>query len=167
MAYRNKTYVAFDGDTDMRAYGLMKAWKQNDYTDFNFHDAHDIKQARDTSTEETIKRSLRERMNNSKVFVLLVGQSTRYLYRYVRWEIELALSMNLPIVVVNLNQQRSHDNYLCPPILRDALAIHISYSPKIMQFALEAWETWHYEHQRNGRTGPFHYNADIYRSVGL
>ncbi len=167
MAYRNKTYVAFDGDTDMRAYGLMKAWKQNDYTDFNFHDAHDIKQARDTSTEETIKRSLRERMNNSKVFVLLVGQSTRYLYRYVRWEIELALSMNLPIVVVNLSQQRSHDNYLCPPILRDALAIHISYSPKIMQFALEAWETWHYEHQRNGRTGPFHYNADIYRSVGL
>lgn len=167
MAYRNKTYVAFDGDTDMRAYGLMKAWKQNDYTDFNFHDAHDIKQARDTSAEETIKRSLRERMNNSKVFVLLVGQSTRYLYRYVRWEIELALSMNLPIIVVNLNQQRSHDNYLCPPILRDALAIHISYSPKIMQFALEAWETWHYEHQRNGRTGPFHYNADIYRSVGL
>ncbi|MCA9323862.1 TIR domain-containing protein [Candidatus Saccharibacteria bacterium] len=167
MAYRNKTYVAFDGDTDMRAYGLMKAWKQNDYTDFNFHDAHNIKQARDTSTEETIKRSLRERMNNSKVFVLLVGQSTRYLYRYVRWEIELALSMNLPIIVVNLNQQRSHDNYLCPPILRDALAIHISYSPKIMQFALEAWETWHYEHQRNGRTGPFHYNADIYRSVGL
>ncbi len=167
MAYRNKTYVAFDGDTDMRSYGLMKAWKQNDYTDFNFHDAHDIKQARDTSSEETIKRSLRERMDNSKVFVLLVGQSTRYLYRYVRWEIELALSMNLPIIVVNLNQQRSHDNYLCPPILRDALAVHISYSPKIMQFALEAWETWHYEHQRNGKTGPFHYNADIYRSVGL
>jgi len=167
MAYRNKTYVAFDGDTDMRSYGLMKAWKQNDYTDFNFHDAHDIKQARDTSSEETIKRSLRERMDNSKVFVLLVGQSTRYLYRYVRWEIELALSMNLPIIVVNLNQQRSHDNYLCPPILRDALAVHISYSPKIMQFALEAWETWHYEHQRTGKTGPFYYNADIYRSVGL
>ena len=167
MAYRNKTYVAFDGDTDMRSYGLMKAWKQNDYTDFNFHDAHDIKQARDTSTEETIKRSLRERMNNSKVFVLLVGQSTRHLYRYVRWEIDLALSMNLPIIVVNLNQQRSHDDFLCPPILRNALAIHITYSPKIMQFALEAWETWHYEHQRNGKTGPFHYNDDIYRSVGL
>lgn len=167
MAYRNKTYVAFDGDTDMRSYGLMKAWKQNDNTDFNFHDAHDIKQARDTSTEETIKRSLRERMNNSKVFVLLVGQNTRHLYRYVRWEIDLALSMNLPIIVVNLNQQRSHDNFLCPPLLRNALAVHISYSPKIMQFALEAWETWHYEHQRNGKTGPFHYNVDIYRSVGL
>jgi nicotinic acid mononucleotide adenylyltransferase len=167
MAYRNKTYVAFDGDTDMRAYGLMKAWKQNDHTDFNFHDAHAIKQARDSSTEETIKRSLRERMNNSKIFVLLVGQNTRYLYKYVRWEIELALSMNIPIVVVNLNQQPSHDNNLCPPILRDKLAMHISYSPKILQFTLENWETWHYVHQRNGKTGPYYYEADVYRSVGL
>ena len=42
MAYRNKTYVAFDGDNDMRYYQLMKAWKQKDSTSFNFHDAHDI-----------------------------------------------------------------------------------------------------------------------------
>lgn len=167
MAYRNKTYVAFDGDTDIRSYWLMKAWKQNDNTDFNFHDAHAIKQARDSSTEETIKRSLRERMNNSKVFVLLVGQNTKNLYRFVRWEIELALSMNLPIIVVNLNQMRSHDNQLCPPILRDKLAMHISFSPKIMQFALEAWATWHYEHQRNGKTGAFYYNNAIYQELGL
>ena len=48
MAYRNKTYVAFDGDNDMRYYQLMKAWNQNDSTSFNFHDAHDINSARDT-----------------------------------------------------------------------------------------------------------------------
>lgn len=167
MAYRNKTYVAFDGDNDIRSYSMMKAWKQNDNTDFNFHDAHSLRQARDTSTEDSIKRSLRERMNNSKVFILLVGQNTKNLYRFVRWEIDLALSMNLPIIVVNLNQRRSHDNFLCPPILRNALAVHISYSPKIMQFALEAWETWHYEYQRNGKTGPFYYNDDIYRRAGL
>jgi hypothetical protein len=33
MAYRNKTYVAFDGDSDIRYYRLMKAWKQNDNTE--------------------------------------------------------------------------------------------------------------------------------------
>ena len=164
MAYRNKTYVAFDGDTDIRSYWLMKAWKQNDNTDFNFHDAHDLKQARDSSTEETIKQSLRIRMNNSK---MLVGKNTKYLYRFVRWEIDLALSMNLPIVVVNLNQKRSHDTVLCPPILRDSLAIHISFSPKIMQLALEAWGTWHYYHQRNGKTGPFYYDNGVYRDLGL
>lgn len=167
MAYRNKTYVAFDGDSDMHAYNMMKAWRQNDNTNFNFYDAHGLKQARDTSTEESIKRSLRDRMNSSKVFVLLVGRNTKNLYRFVRWEIELALSMNLPIIVVNLNQQRSHDNMLCPPILRDELAVHVSYSPKILQFALEVWTIWHYEHQRNGKSGPFHYNQQIYQGLGL
>lgn len=73
MAYRNKTYVAFDGDNDMRYYQLMKAWKQSDNTAFNFYDAHDINSARDSSQEESIKRQLRERMANSKVFVLLIG----------------------------------------------------------------------------------------------
>ena len=28
MAYRNKTYVCFDGDKDMHYYRLMCAWKQ-------------------------------------------------------------------------------------------------------------------------------------------
>ncbi len=167
MAYRNKTYIAFDGDQDIWSYHFMRGWKQNDNSEFNFYDAHMLKQARDTSSEESIKRSLRERMNNSKVFVLLVGQNTRYLYRFVRWEIELALKLNLPIIVVNLNQARGHDDEHCPPILRDKLAMHVSYSPKILQLALEAWTTWHYEHQRNGRTGPFHYREEIYRGLGL
>ena len=29
LAYRNKTYVCFDGDTDMSYYRLMQAWHQN------------------------------------------------------------------------------------------------------------------------------------------
>ena len=49
MAYRNKVFISFDGDNDIHYYRLMRAWKQNDYTDFNFFDAHDINTARDTS----------------------------------------------------------------------------------------------------------------------
>jgi hypothetical protein len=52
MAYRNKTYVTFDGDSDIRYYNLMKAWRQNDNTDFNFYDAHDLNTALDTSSIE-------------------------------------------------------------------------------------------------------------------
>lgn len=98
MAYKNKTYVAFDGDNDIRYYNLMKAWKQNDNSNFNFFDAHDINNALDSSTEETIKKRLRERMANSKVFVLLVGESTRYLYKFVRWEIEQAIKENFQLL---------------------------------------------------------------------
>lgn len=65
MPYRNKVFVSFDGDTDIHYYRLMRAWKQSDHTDFNFYDAHDLTQARDTSSDETIKRSLSSRISGS------------------------------------------------------------------------------------------------------
>lgn len=167
MAYRNKTYVAFDGDSDIRYYHLMKAWRQRDSSLFNFHDAHDINNALDTSTEETIKRRLRERMMNSKVFVLLVGEKTRFLYRFVRWEIELAIKKDLPIIVVNLNNKRSIDTTLCPAIARDTLAIHVPFSPKIVQYALENWSTSHYTYKREGQSGPYSYKDSVYKNLGM
>ena len=98
MAYRNKTYVAFDGDNDIHYYRLMKAWRQTDSSTFNFYDAHDINTARDSSQEESIKRQLRIRMSNTKVFVLLIGNNTRFLRKFVKWEIETAIRLNLPII---------------------------------------------------------------------
>jgi hypothetical protein len=49
MAYRNKTYIAFDGDEDIRYYRLMTAWKAHDGFSMNFQDAHDLNTARDSS----------------------------------------------------------------------------------------------------------------------
>ena len=103
MPYRNKTFVSFDGDNDMPYYRLMCAWKQNDNIPFNFYNAHDLNYARDSSHEESIKVQLRIRMQNSKEFILLIGEKTRYLYKFVRWEIEQALARELPIIAVNLN----------------------------------------------------------------
>jgi hypothetical protein len=167
MAYRNKTYVAFDGDTDMWAYRYMRGWKQNDKSDFDFNDAHEIRQARDSSTEESIKRSLRERINSSRVFVLLVGEHTKNLYRFVRWEIEQAINLGLPIIVVNLNDKRTHDDALCPPILDNKLAVHISYNAKIMQHALEHWPIDHVTRAKNGEGSPCYYETRIYTQLGL
>ena len=167
MAYRNNTYVAFDGDNDMWAYRYMKGWKQNDNSTFDFYDAHELSQARDTSTEDSIKRSLRSRLSSSKVFVILVGDSTKNLYKFVRWEIEQAISLNLPIIVVNLNKKRCHDDLLCPPILDKHLAVHISYGARIMQHALENWSSEYYKLQKEGVTGPRLYNNSIYTGYGL
>jgi len=167
MAYRNKTYVAFDGDNDMWAYRFMNGWKQNDNTTFNFYNAHDLSQARDTSTEESIKRSLRLRLSNSKVFVILVGESTKNLYKFVRWEIEQAIGMDLPIIVVNLNKKRMHDDALCPPILDRHLAVHISYNARILQHALENWPAEYHQLRRQGSNGPRFYNNSVYTKFGL
>lgn len=167
MAYRNKTYVAFDADNDIRYYRLMQAWKQSDNTTFDFYDAHDLNNLRSWSSEETIKSKLKERLNNTKVFVLLIGEQTRFHYKFVRWEIEQAINLNLPIVCVNLNGMRSLDVNNCPPILRDKLAIHISFNSKIIEKALENWQYWHYEHQKAGKTGDFYYTNEYYTRIGL
>src|SRR6266849_4005785 len=117
MAYRNKTYVAFDGDDDEGdrwAYRLMTAWCENEHIDFDFYNAHDINSARDTSDVESIKAQLRVRMANAKQMVLLVGENTKGLRKFVPWEIELARKKDIPIIVANLNGKRGYDTDLCP-----------------------------------------------------
>ena len=167
MTYRNKTYVCFDGDTDMHYYRLMCAWKQNNGMDFNFSNAHDLNSSKDTSSEDTIKRKLRERLVNSKIMVVLVGEKTRYLYKFVRWEMEQALSLNIPIIAVNLNGRRSMDIDRCPSVISKALVIYISFNASIMQYTLENWPNKHYQLKKELKYGPFYYKNEMYSRLGL
>ena len=167
MAYRNKVFISFDGDNDIHYYRLMRAWKQNDRTDFNFFDAHDINTARDTSFETTIKRRLQERLANAKVFVSLIGTDTRYLYKFVRWELEQGIRLGLPMIGVNLNGMRSQDLDRCPPVIRNELAAYVSFQPAILQYALENWPSEFQRLRTGGISGPRYYTDDVYRRLGL
>jgi len=167
MAYRNKTYVCFDGDEDMHYYLLMKAWKQHEGIEFNFFNAHDLNSARDTSLTESIRKQLRERLINSKVLVVLIGAKTKNLYRFVRWEMEQAIDLRLPIIAVNLNKKRILDEERCPPIIRNELVMHISFNPAIMQYALEHWPSEHIAHIRQGEKCPYYYEKTVYQQLGL
>ncbi|MGC1393025.1 MAG: TIR domain-containing protein [Coleofasciculaceae cyanobacterium] len=167
MGYRNKTYVSFDADTDMHYYRLMQAWKEYKHIDFNFYNVHDINSNPKLTSEATIKRQLRERFDNTKGFVLLVGEKTKNLYKYVRWEIEEAIERNLPIIVVNLNKKREPDENLCPPIIRDGLAIHVSFNAAIVKYALDDWEDSHYEKRQKNDHQAYYYEAVVYKKLGL
>ena len=167
MPYRNKVYVCFDGDNDIRYYWLMLAWKQNDNTSFSFFDAHDLNSALDTSLEETIKRKLRERLRNAKTFVVLIGESTQYLYKFVRWEMEQALGLDLPIIGVNLNGLRFQDTERCPPIIRKELSVHISFNARILEHALETWPAKHHSLRLQVESGPYYYKSSVYDELGL
>ena len=167
MAYRNKTYVCFDSDNDMHYYRLMCAWKQREGIEFSFYNAHDLNIARDTSQEQSIKRQLRDRLVNSKIFVVLIGERTRYLQKFVRWEMEQCLRLGLPIIAVNLNGHRQQDPERCPPTIRKELAIHVSFNAGILQSALENWPANHAKYRTQGNTGPFYYNSEVYRGLGL
>ena len=145
----------------------MTAWKQNDNTNFNFYNAHEVNNIWQYSTEDTIKRNLRDRLKESKIFVLLIGEKTKYLYKYVRWEIEQAIKLDLPIIVVNLNGLRYQDEDKCPAIIRDELAIHISFNSRILQKALEEWRQDHVNLRSENKKGPYYFKSDVYQHLGL
>ena len=167
MSYRNKTYVIFDGDGDMWAYAFMLGWKSRDHIEFDFHDAHDINTITDRANEETVKRKLRERFKDTKQVIVLVGPNTKNLYRFVRWEIDVALDLNLPIIVVNLNGGRACDQDLCPPILRGEMAVHVAFRMKIIQYAMDNFPAEHGKLLAQSAGGDRVYPDSVYKQLGI
>jgi hypothetical protein len=163
MSYRNKTYVIFDGD-DIKNYHLVLAWKSNQNIDFNFHDAHESRGIRTDSEEDSVKRGLRERFKNASQAIVLVGEHTRYLYKYVRWEIDVAQSLDLPIIVANLNGARRYEEVSCPPILRQKNAVFVSFSPKIIRYALDSFPTF-YQTLVKSKDDDYHYPDKVYNDL--
>lgn len=74
---KNKTYIAGDFDHDKDAINQIYAWKNSGRYSLDFHDAHELTQARDSSNNCSIKSSLKSRLDESKNFVLVVGTHTK------------------------------------------------------------------------------------------
>ena len=166
MGYRNKTYVVFDGKNDIGYYRLMTAWKNNKHIDFDFYDAHDLNTITNRASETTTKQKLRVRMANAKQVVVLVGEHTKNKHRFVRWEQELAMEKGLPIIAVNLNRKRAYDPNLCPPILRGAFVVHVSFNAAIIRYALDHFPI-QYAKEGQSHAGDLFYGADVYSNLGL
>lgn len=161
------TYVIFDGDKDRYAYAFMRGWKVNDRVEFDFRDAHDIGAMTGRAQDEAyVKSELRKRMVASKQVLVLVGESTKNLRKFVGWEIDLAVSLGLPIIVVNLNDKRSMDSDRCPVPLRTGYVVHVAYKRAIIKHALGNFPSEFASRDRN-LTGARIYNDEVYQRVGL
>lgn len=163
MAYRNKTYVIFDGDEDMWAYAYMKGWKANRNIDFNFYDAHDIMKMPRATDEVYVKSRLMERLDNTKQAIVICGEKTKNLYRFVRWEIDTCLRKQIPIVVANLNGLRYLDESRCPPILKGKGVVHVAFGARIIRHALDNFVDG-YKEYKSGTD--WRYPDEVYRSLG-
>jgi hypothetical protein len=166
MGHSDATYVIFDGDKDYWAYARMKGWKSLENINFDFKDAHDLKAIRDYSQVDTVRRTLRERFNSAGQVVVLIGEETKSHHRFVRWEMEVSLDLDLPIIAVNLNGTRGIDNDLCPPIIRQKYVVHIPFKMKIIKHALDNFPV-QYHNRGNARNGPLDYPDSVYKSFGL
>jgi hypothetical protein len=167
MACRNKTYVIFDADNDIWAYGRMKGWNALSTVPFDLADAHNLgPELTDRASEATVKRALRQRFSNAKNVVVLIGLKTRNLYRYVRWELDVALQLDLPIIAVNLNGRRTIDYGLCPPVIRDEYVVHVPFKLAIIKYAL-AHFPGQYAQRGFGARGPLYYPDKVYQDLDL
>ena len=97
---------------------------------------------------------------------MLIGANTRYLTKFVKWELEVALRLGLPIIGVNLNRARQMDDR-CPPTIRDQLVVYISFNHNIIEHAMDHWPAEFQRLNSAGTTGNRFYNDDVYRRLGL
>ena len=166
MSYRNTTYIIFDGDKDRWAYARMKGWKALENIDFDFRDAHDLRDIRDWFLPDTVRRTLRQRFSTAGQVIVLIGEETKTHHRFVRWEIDTALGLDLPIIAVNLNNMRQMDPDLCPPILRNEYVVHVSFKLKIIKYALDSFPGQYHRRDRSEK-GPLAYPDSLYRTLGV
>jgi hypothetical protein len=169
MSYRNKTYVAFASE-DIHCYRLMEAWRDNEHIDFNFHDAHDLAVALDTSQPETIRKRLRERLNNTKQIVLLASSTCKSkaakTSSFIYYEVETIVKLDLPVVVANLDGNRKADYSCIPQVFLDAdyYTMSVSFQPAIIKYALNNYAP---NYSVSGKTGPYWYKDSVYQQLGL
>ncbi|MGY4174965.1 hypothetical protein ACVIHH_000256 [Bradyrhizobium sp. USDA 4518] len=181
MAYRNGTYIAFHAGgmtdptaSDIKYYRMLKAWHEHDDIEFEFINSHDkVAAVRDSSKRETLRRSLVERLNNSKNMVLIIGTTTRFDTDWVPFEIGYAVdSCKIPIIVTYVGYDwitgPAELRDLWPPALASRIgngtvrAIHIPFKQRAIDDAIRQF------HHNNMPTNSLnYYTADAHRSFGI
>ena len=84
----------------------------------------------------------------------------------MRWEIETAQGLDLPIIAVNLNQKHKYDAVLCPALLRDEYVVHVAFRARIIKYALDQFPN-EYHRRSTDAEGNRHYDNDVYKSLGI
>jgi hypothetical protein len=181
MAYRSGTYIAFHAGgtddptaSDIKYYRMLKAWHEHDDIEFQFVNSHEkVAAVRDSSTKETLRRSLRERLNNSRNMVLIIGPTTCFDTDWVPFEIAYAVDeCGIPIIatypgynVITVPMQLSP---LWPSALSQRIAngtvraIHIPFKQRAIDDAIGQ-----FDHNNPPATALNYYTPEAHRSFGI
>ena len=181
MAYRNGTYVAFHAEgtsdpteTDMKYYRLLTAWHKNDGIDFDMINSHEKTSAvRDTSKRQTLIARLKERLNNSKNMVLIIGETTRLDNDWVPFEIQYAVdSCEIPIIATypgcDIILEPNKLQPLWPLALKNriekksARVIHVPFKKEPLKAAISK-----FSHDNLPKGGRSFWTEEVYRDWGL
>jgi len=135
MTYRTRTYIAADWTGDFDAVKILYDWNDNNHLTLSFTNAHDLTQSSDTSLPCSIKKSLKSRMDASKIFVLIVGEHTNSLTKgscsfcesYNSWNYHCAREYSI--------DYRSYIKYECDKALEASIRIVVLYKDTVVNKA--------------------------------
>jgi hypothetical protein len=158
MAYRNGTYVAFNGmgttdptKSDMKYYGLLQLWDKSHHHDLTFSDSHDkTYSVQDSSHIDTLKARLLSRLKDSKHLLLIATENASINRGLLNWEIEKAVEVyKIPIIVAYPGYEKITLPFLLkdrwPDKLKDYIekdivkTIHIPFKQVIINEALDKY----------------------------
>ena len=102
--YRTKTYVAGAWTEDQDAIEELYKWNESAKYELSFVNVHDFKSARDGSLNCSIRKSLSERMDMCKHFVLIVGNKTKVSMRVHVFTAINSIRITIDVAPVNISQ---------------------------------------------------------------
>jgi len=180
MAYRSGTYIAFHAGgttdptaSDMKYYRMIQAWHANDNIEFKCVNSHDKAAAvRDSSKKETVRRSLIERLRNSRNLLLIVTDQTKRDTDWVPFEITQAVdNFGLPIIAAYPGYSKIMDpsalRHLWPAALAaridngSAKVIHVPFGRSFIDDAISQFGVNH----KSPATGVNHYSEQAHASL--
>ncbi len=104
-------YFAFDGDKDIYYYKLLSMWNNNNKKPLSFKNSQDLNNSSDWNKKITTKKELKQRINISDAFILLLSELTIKL-EYVNFEINEAIKNKIPIIIVDIRRNKEKKIYL-------------------------------------------------------
>lgn len=162
-----KIYVAFDGDNDIEYYNRLKEFKNQNGETYEFFDGYEFYPLLDKVNDDDLKQQVLQKVSQADIVIVLMGPTTKSMRRYIRWQVEGAINLGKPIIVVNENNIRAVDFDKCPALIKKALTLHISFNEVILECALENWPSMHQGYVAKEKKGMFKFPTEVYTHLGL
>lgn len=162
MAYRNGTYVAFNGcgttnpaESDLKYYGLLLNWNKDNNFELNFSNSHaKTYRVLADSLKETLQNRLMDRMRNSKHMLLILTENSSWNRGLLNFEIEKAIDFyEIPIIAAYTNFNfilNTVDTNILSKYWPDALkkriknntakVLHIPFKEKVIDHAIKSYD---------------------------
>lgn len=144
---------------DFPAFRLMQRWHAVEFRNFRFEYCAGGG-APHHCDEATVTRCARSRLDDSGVYIALIGDGTSAAVPEMAWEVAVAREKRCRIIAVNLDGSRRMVPLTCPAFLRNIGAVFVAFTPRIVAHAIRTF-------RRGQDDRDYYFHDHMYERLGL